>query len=238
MRRQLLCLAGVAGLAMACGAAGAQQPRPAGQRVEIEGGNIILGNGRERRRLTNTGRDAEAVLSPDGTSVVFTRLGKARPAGSDADDPGTCEAPFDALMRIGVDGRREETLLEGRGGDKPEEQLCGFSRKQFSSDGRSLYFLAPAWTTSAALHVYDLRGRQARFVRDANDVVVLSACDNRELRDHLLVMQHRYYVFGGSYDWYWLYDPAGRKEIGPVGEAEGAEAALKLVADSGRCEKP
>ena len=36
-------------------------------------------------------------------------------------------------------------------------------------------------------------------------------------RDDLLVQQHRYFIGGGSYDWYWLLKPDG-KEIGPVGE--------------------
>jgi hypothetical protein len=36
-------------------------------------------------------------------------------------------------------------------------------------------------------------------------------------RDHLLVSQHRYFLGGGSYDWFWLFDSRG-KEVGPVGE--------------------
>ena len=38
-----------------------------------------------------------------------------------------------------------------------------------------------------------------------------------EYKDCLLVQQHRYFVGGGSYDWFWLVRPDG-KELGPVGE--------------------
>ena len=30
-------------------------------------------------------------------------------------------------------------------------------------------------------------------------------------------MQHRYFLGGGSLDWYWLFTPTG-KEVSPVGE--------------------
>lgn len=50
----------------------------------------------------------------------------------------------------------------------------------------------------------------------ANDLLVLSFCPNK-YKDDLVVLAHRYFAVGGSYDWYWLYDAAGKKEIGPLG---------------------
>ena len=38
-----------------------------------------------------------------------------------------------------------------------------------------------------------------------------------EYRDFLIVQQHRYFLGGGSFDWYWLFRPDG-KEVGPIGE--------------------
>ena len=55
-----------------------------------------------------------------------------------------------------------------------------------------------------------------------NDLVVLSFCKD-EHRDVLAVQQHRYFVFGGSYDWYWLYDATGTQETGPIGAFDGGE---------------
>ena len=106
--------------------------------------------------------------------------------------------------------------FRGRKGG-PETQLCDFRQKQFSSDGRRLYFLTPGWATSGALHVFDTRSGDDRFVTPANDVLVLSFCPNK-YKDDLVVLAHRYFLLGGSYDWYWLYDPTGKKELGPLGE--------------------
>jgi hypothetical protein len=41
---------------------------------------------------------------------------------------------------------------------------------------------------------------------DANDVIVLNDCKKPENRDNLVVNQHRYFIVGGGYDWYWLFD--------------------------------
>jgi len=38
-----------------------------------------------------------------------------------------------------------------------------------------------------------------------------------QYKGYLIVNQHRYFIGGGSYDWYWLFSPAG-KEAGPFGE--------------------
>ena len=69
----------------------------------------------------------------------------------------------------------------------------------------------------------------------ANDVIVLSACESKEHRDALVVGQHRYFVTGGSYDWYWLYDRTGRKEIAPLGEHDSEQAVLAAIKDSALC---
>ena len=62
------------------------------------------------------------------------------------------------------------------------------------------------------------------FVVDASGLFVLSACRN-EHKDRIAIMRHKYFVFGGSYDWYWLYDPRTEKEIGPLGEIEDKDLA-------------
>lgn len=203
--------------------------------VEAVDGNLFLVEGQQRRQLTRSGRDADAILAPDQKSVVFTRFGKARDAGTEEPAPGECSDPPDELRRIGADGTGEELILRGRITGSAEERLCDFSRKQFASDGRTLYFLSPAWAVSAALHTVDVRSKTQRFVMAANDILVLSTCTKADYRDHLVVQQHRYFLLGGSYDWYWLYDPAGAKEMGPIGEAENTEAIQLQIEDAGHC---
>jgi len=198
-------------------AAGSAQAAP---RVLIEAGNVVVENDGAKKPLTKSGRDSEAALSPDGRFVVFTR-GPAK-KGND-DECGNGDAA-ELLMRVNADGSGETVLLRGREGKKPEERLCGFTNKQFTSDGRLLYFLTPGWATSGALHVYDFNAKAERFVVDASGLVVLSAC-KKEHKDRVAIQRHKYFVFGGSYDWYWLYDPRTKKEIGPLGEVDDKDLA-------------
>jgi hypothetical protein len=91
--------------------------------------------------------------------------------------------------------------------------------------------IAPGWTTSGALHVYDFGKQSVSFVAAANSVIVLNFCSG-EHRDQLVLNQHRYFIGGGSYDWYWLFDRDGRKEIGPVGDdSEKLESIIEKARD-------
>jgi hypothetical protein len=127
--------------------------------------------------------------------------------------------------------------MRGQEGKDPQTALCDFSRKQFTSDGRYIYFLSPAWAVSAALHRYDTTTKTQSFVIDANDVIVLNQCKNPDNRDGLVVLQHRYFVVAGSYDWYWLFDRTGKKEKGPVGEYDDQKAVREAIDNSIVCEK-
>jgi hypothetical protein len=158
--------------------------------------------------------------------LLFTR-GRAAAAAVGITNP-TSSAPLSrAPTSCGASIWTAATTgsLKGRGGD-PEHQLCDFKSKQFSSDSRRLYFLNPAWATSDALHAFDVRGGEEHFLLPANDFLVLNFCRSK-YKDHLVVLSHRYFLFGGSYDWYWLYDPAGKKEIGPVGHFDDRDDLLR-----------
>jgi hypothetical protein len=198
------------------------QAAPENVRVYSQGGNIFAERSGTKTQLTKSAHDAEPVLLPDGSTVAFTRK-----AGSADDDDQFCDdkSKDDELLAISIDGKNERVLLHGRKGEGGR-QLCGFRSKQFTSDGHSLYFLTPGWATSGALHVYDMRKQAERYVMPANDVIVLNFCKN-EHQDRLAVQQHRYMVFGGSYDWYWLYDAAGKKEIGPVSDSDNPDDLAK-----------
>jgi hypothetical protein len=199
--------------------------QPRAPQVHSEGNGIILERDGNKITLTKSQQDVDPVLSPDGRLVFYTR----RAAGKR--DEQLCDAPpkADEVRQVSVDGKDDKLVLSGHPGD-PEGQLCGFSNKQFSADGRRLYFMSPGWATSAALHVYDLRTRDEHYLLPANDFVVLSFCKN-EHKDDLAVLSHRYFVFGGSYDWFWLYDTAGRKELGPLGEFKDRAELIKIARD-------
>ena len=105
-------------------------------------------------------------------------------------------------------------LVRAKESDKMENVLAGFSKPEFSTNGKLVYFLSEAWTTSGALHVVDTTNGEEHFVCPAAEFEVVQS---GEYRDDLLVQQHRYFIGGGSYDWFWLLKPDG-KEVGPVGE--------------------
>ncbi|HXC57013.1 MAG TPA: hypothetical protein VNU97_17065 [Rhizomicrobium sp.] len=181
--------------------------------VGTDHGNIVL-NG---KAVTSGGRDSDPVLSPDGRRVVFLRLGTG-PALNDCAADATTSRPLE-LWSIAADGSGAKRLLALRSDPDVKKTLCAFDNLQFSSNGRLLYFETPAWATSGAVHVYDFAAGRARFFLAGNGAVVLNACRDRRYRDDVIVSQHRYFVFSGSYDWDFLFTPAG-VEVGPLGDGD------------------
>jgi len=194
-------------------------------RVYSDAGNIVLERGGKTIKLTGSEMDLDPVLAPSGAFVAYTRQGRGRSLGRGPDQYCPTDPRPDELRRIDVDGSGDQLLLKGRRGDA-EGQLCDFKTKQFSSDGRRLYFLTAGWATSDALHIYDMRAGEEHFLLPANDVLVLNFCRSK-YKDHLIVEQHRYFMFGGSYDWYWLYDTTGKKQIGPLGEFANRDELIR-----------
>ncbi|WP_439541409.1 hypothetical protein [Hyphomicrobium sp.] len=204
--------------------------------VVAESGNIVLILGSVRKTLTNKGLDSQPALTPDGQWVVYTRSAKPPPDPSDdalVDCASLSQA--DELRQVKSDGSGDLLLMRGRSGAEPSQALCGFHNKQFSSDGNTIYFLSPAWTTSSGLHIYSRETQTARFVMPSNDYVVLSWCTS-DLKDAIIAQQHRYFKFGGSFDWYWLFDPSGKTETAPVGEFDSVEAIKSDLDASGQCQ--
>ena len=180
------------------------------QKVSVQNGNVCISTAAGKTKLlTNSGRDSEPVISPDGKYIVFVRTvpGKAMPTGSG-------EADSTDLWQIRADGKEPIALVRSKPSEKMETLLAGFSKPQFSSNGKLVYFLSEAWTTSGALHVVDTTNAKEHFVCPAAEFEVVRS---GEYRDHLLVQQHRYFIGGGSYDWFWLFKPDGT-EVGPIGE--------------------
>jgi WD40-like Beta Propeller Repeat len=178
-------------------------PAAAAQTVTVDHGNVVLSRrGAAPVRLTSSGRDRDPALSPDGRRVAFVRGGVTR---GDAT----------ALWIVDVQGGAARRLLAERPSDEPRTNLTQFHAPAFSPDGRTIYFLTNAWVTSSAVHAVEVATGRVRYVCPGNSLEVVP---RGEYTGHLVVNQHRYFLGGGSYDWYWLVTPAGR-DVGPIGES-------------------
>jgi hypothetical protein len=175
-------------------------------------GNVIF----DDRRITSGGRDSDPVLSPDGHVIVFLRANHAPPkdCAADGSDGKAIE-----LWRMNRDGSSARRLLATHGGPNPAAVICDFANPQFNSTGALLYFETPAWATSSAIHVLDMATGKERLFVPGNGATVLATCNDKRFRDDVIVSQHRYFVFSGSYDWSFLFTPEG-KEVGPLGDGD------------------
>jgi len=180
------------------------------QTVSVKDGNIqFTDKSGKTTALTSSGRDSNPVLAPDGKWVAFVRKvdGKKIATGSDEVEPTE-------LWQVRIDGKEPSLLVKCRDAEKVESVIGGFDNLQFSTNGKLLYFVTPAWATSGAVHVVDTTNRKERYCFPGGDLKVVP---KGEYKDCLIVQQHRYFIGGGSYDWYWLLKPDG-KEVGPLGE--------------------
>jgi dipeptidyl aminopeptidase/acylaminoacyl peptidase len=179
------------------------------QTVSVKEGNIYWKGSGAARQLTTSGHDSDPSLSPDGHSVVFVRGTPGKMISHGAGEDEATE-----LWLIDVDGKNATMLLRGKEDPEPKAVLVDMNAPQFSPDGKKIYFVSAAWATSGAVHVYDLQSKQQKFLCPGNDLHVVRTGD---YKGHLLVTQHRYFIGGGSYDWFWLLKPDG-SEVGAVGE--------------------
>ena len=199
--------------------------------VSARDGNIFIrDDSGEERQLTSSGRDSSPVLDPARKWVVFVRSIEGKPilTGNDPDGYPPAE-----LWQIAVNGKEPTRFVRTRNAEKPEDIIAAFEDVQFSSDGRLVYFISPAWATSGAVHVVDTTNGRERFLLAGNEFEVIHF---GKYRDHLLVNQHRYFVGPGSFDWFWLFQPDG-KEVGPVGE-ETEDFKSLHVTDERSAERP
>ena len=200
------------------------------QKVFAENGSIFYSlDGKNKIRLTKGPKDSTPAISPDGKKVVFLRKSEKEAylaVGSPEDylQSGPDGILADQVWIVDIDGKNEKILVRDRNPDekgykewKGEDVIAHIDDPslQFSTDGKKIYFISSAWVTSGALHSVNIDGTKEHFIAPANYLKVIP---DGEYKGNLLIQQHRYFLKGGSYDWYYVFTPEG-KEVGPLAES-------------------
>lgn len=170
------------------------------------------------------GVSVQKVYAPDHRSVAFIRH-----TPEVLIDAGIGELEATEIWTSRSDGSGAKLLLRGRPGKTPQETLAELSEIHFSPDGRQIFFLSAAWTTSSAVHVVQVDSGEEHFVCPGNSLEVIQ---RGKYAGYLMVRQHRYVMGGGSYDWLWLLTSEG-KDVAPISMDDDAatEMFLKIYVD-------
>jgi len=196
------------------------------ERVFDKEGNIYYINGNEASiQLTDSGRDSGSMLHLNGEWVYFVRTFEGKFIGEQF-YPEKDKGPEDGILkeelwRIDVDGKNEQMLYRNEKAaiDHPSGYAyASLDNIQISPDGDKIYFETAQWVTSNALNVMDPDGSNVKMLGAGNETkIIVSTMDSeKDYMGYIVTNQHRYWLFGGSYDWYWLYDPEWNK-IAPLG---------------------
>lgn len=162
--------------------------------------------------LTQDAKLTDRIESPDGKWIAFVKK-------SNYVVPSNCFYSFekgelaDEIWIVNTDEITKKLLVA-------PHFSCGAVSKvildphnlQFSPDSKTLYFETSAWVTSGAIHAVNVNGNHLRFVTDGGDLRIVQS---GPYKGDLIVNQHRYRFKGdiplGSYDWDWLFTPAGKE---------------------------
>ncbi len=200
------------------------------KKVFVKDRNIYYERDGKTTQLTSSGRDEEPVLHPEEEWVYFVRRTPGAWKGEEyypaKDEIVKNGILADELWRVKIDGTHPKLLFRNDkiavDGPNPDYRSAIIQNIQFSPDGDKVYFETPNWVTSSGLNIMNADGSGQKLLGGANGAkIVISA---RELdpkhgtcRGYIVASQHRYWWFGGSYDWYYLFTP-DFKEVGPLGD--------------------
>lgn len=177
-------------------------------------GNIYyLDNLNQLKQITYSRADKMPILSPNTNEIAFVR--KSGPTVPKNCDFGKANEPADEIWIYNLALHKERRLVSSHFSCKdPYHEIATIDQIEFSPDGKMVYFDAAAWTTSGALHAVNMNGHHNRFIMPGDDFDIIKKGRNK---GYIVINQHRYWIATGSYDWYWLYSPTGKK-IGPIGD--------------------
>ncbi len=190
----------------------AQEPVPVWERgtaVEKDGNIWFTDAGGNRVQMTDSGLDSSPVVSLDGQKIVFVRHTPGRLV-----DAGSGGVDANEIWLVDVTQRQARMLVRGAEKFAGTGALASLRDPHFSPEGDRVYFSGTQGTTGG-VYATNLRTGASKFISPGNGIV--DVIPMGKFRGYLIVMKHKYFSEGGSYDWFWLQKPDGA-EIAPLGD--------------------
>ena len=184
--------------------------RATAQTASAEHGNIWLTHAAgHKHQITDTGLDCCPAVSPDGQRIVFVRKTQGMKV-----EVGWGSAEANEIWTVDVTGQQPRRLARGADHFHENAPLAELGSPQFSPDGKRVYFWGAAAAVSGNVYAIELDTGALRFISGGHNVEVIQ---RGPYRGCLIVQKHKYFVGGGSYDWFWLLKRNGEEE-GPLGD--------------------
>jgi len=179
-------------------------------------------------RLTHTGLNKSPIIHPGGEWIYYIKTTEAKNNG----DMGSVDPPIgyignyvfkEEIWRMKISGEGKSFVYKSSRSPEPNQTwytLSSIDNIQFSPSGDKIYFQSDPYTVTGTIWVMESDGSNAQLMSSGHSIRIIESntdgTDNR-YKGYLIIQQHRYFTFGGSYDWYWLFDPDFKK-IGPIGD--------------------
>lgn len=174
----------------------------AGQVIEKQGNIFYDAGDGKSQQLTDSGKDSQPVLSPDGKLVAFVRT---------VDNQGT------ELWLMDNSGSNARAIVQSHEESDIKKSISEINNPLFALNSKAVYFQTATWATSNAIHLYDLNTDKYHFITDGNS---LELVPKGKYKNYLIVSKHKYYKKrDGSYEDFCLVSPKG-KEIKSLGEEQ------------------
>lgn len=163
-------------------------------------------------QLTHNNINSHPILSPNGRWLVFITKSHDIMPKSCADSTDLNGKYANELWIYDLKTMKNRLLVKDHCSEEPTKMIVDPQDLYFSPDSKTLYFETSAWTTSGAIHAINVNQTHSRFVTDGNEYHVIM---HGKYKGDIVANQHRYRFKGdtplGSYDWDWLFTPAGKQ---------------------------
>jgi TonB family protein len=192
----------------------------AADRVRTEEGRIVVEDSSGRKTvLTDTGRDSDPWISPDGRTIVFVRQ-------SPEDMSRNSVYEFDMRTRTAKLLYAGPAKYQGR-------ESSYFGQPELNESNDKLFVISKEYATEGALISIRLASGEAMVISDHVVGFDVIQCPKKHRGDLIVLKRHEEDILGRPYFLYYMYSAAGL-DLGLAGDGE-LDAELDFVRH-GSCE--